>query len=125
MRYIQKNILLYETILSKGKGKPTKKLEAMFLKLSKGVFAKRRVEAWDADLQKDVYQHGFMVLWTKWQSVNEKKFDDRIFNYYTEVLKRGFADGYNVSVLRKKHGKDPDLFIVKSWEAILEQKKDR
>ena len=48
------------------------------------------------DLQEDCRQHALMTIIYKYTLFNEHKYDNA-FPYVTEIMKRGLAEGYNLS----------------------------
>jgi hypothetical protein len=90
--YINDDEFLYEVILSKGRGKLTKKCENMFILLSNRVINK--LQYYNPEDRKDCLNTSILQLFSNWKSFNEKKFVSPL-RYFTECSKRGLAAGFN------------------------------
>jgi len=100
--YIDDRKMLYEIILSKGKGKRTKNLDNMLILISKNLslkFINRYTNS--IDFQSCCNQGLFRML-LYWKNFNEKKYTSP-FSYFTEIFKRGIAEGYGELILWKKN----------------------
>lgn len=106
---LDNNELYYELVLSKGKGRLTKKAEDLFLKLAYG--AVNKLPSRNKDIEEDLLHSGIIALFTGWMPFDEELFSNA-FAYLTEVFKRGAISGYNEYVKRK--GED-DGFKVKVY----------
>lgn len=107
MHYLSNNELYYEIIVSKAKGKLTRKAEKML-----ALLAERTIEkfSYTNDEDKfDCYQSGVLDLFDNWYNFNEDK-GRNSFAYYTEVFKRGVAKGLN-KLYKKKGAKDEDIQV--------------
>ena len=92
--YIDDTELLYEIILSKGKGMLTPKAEQMLMLIGNNfMWRKKGMYRCDADWN-DCLQNGLLKLFNNWHKFNEKKYT-KALPYMTEVFKRGIADSFN------------------------------
>lgn len=83
--YIDKEEMMYETILSQGKCKVTDKLSVMLWTL-----VERYAHAWnwyDEDIKQDAMQHAFIDAFLSYNKVDLSK---NAFTYYTQVIKIAF-----------------------------------
>jgi len=94
MNYINKNYLTYETILSQGKGKVTKNLEIYFTLLVDNIIKLNNI--YDYEQRNDMMQTAYLNLYKNYQNFNSKKYDSP-FNYFTEIIKRAFAESFNLT----------------------------
>lgn len=92
-----------EIIVSKGMGKLTKKAENMLISLANGAIKKRQY--FSIDDRNDCLQTGLLNLFKNWYKFNPDK-SNNAFAYYTEIFKRGIAEGINE--LQRKKGEDED-----------------
>ena len=109
--YLNDRSLYYEIILSKGKGKLTRKAEKMLELLGKETIKKMRY--WNNDDKMDCYQSGLLDMYQNWYNFNEEK-SVNAFAYFTEVFKRGIAKGFNE--IYKKKGDSDNLIKLISLE---------
>ena len=79
----------YQIILSKGQGKPTRKLEQYFIKIINGIITKIG-QGYTYDLKCDAFQNAYLNLHIRYKNYNEKKYDQP-FPYFTELVKRNLA----------------------------------
>jgi len=108
--YVNDTSLMYEIILSKGKGQLTKKAEYFFMLISEKTMEKITYKYRNEEERKDCLQHGQMRLFENWKSFDEKKFS-KALPYITEVFKRGTMDGWNQMRNRKYNNKDNVRYI--------------
>lgn len=80
--------LLYEIIISKGKGKLTKNAEQMLITLA--VKLNRRFVYWNPDDRQDCLQNAIYTLLIQWHKFDETK-NTNCFSYFTEIAKRAMA----------------------------------
>ena len=83
--------LYIEIVVSKGLGRLTPKAQELLVKLAKNALRKKYY--YDLDDRDDCYQTGLLALFSNWKSFNPEKFSNA-FAYFTEVFKRGIAQGY-------------------------------
>ena len=88
------NIFFYkETIISKGKGKATKDLIKYFNLLIEHLFTVfYSIKYYDRE---EYMQDALILLIKNFKNFDELKFDSP-FNYFTEIVKRSFANSYNI-----------------------------
>jgi hypothetical protein len=109
--YVEDNDLWYEIVLSKGKGYLTKKAEKMLILIAQKVMKKleRRYNSEDDKL--DCLQQGILHLLSKWNGFDERKFP-KALPYFSEIAKRGMADGLGLIHNKKFHKNDKDSKII-------------
>lgn len=91
--------LYCEAIISKSLGKLTPRASQMLMVL--GNEAIKKYTYYNPDDELDCLQNGLMHLFKSWYSFDEEK-GTNAFAYYTEVFKRGAAQG--LGALYKKRG---------------------
>ncbi len=110
--YFNEKELFYEILVSKGKGKLTKKATGILLLMCERIFGKlanRYINL--QEFKYDVYMFAVERVLLMWKSFNHLKYDVA-GPYYTEMIKRAFAMGYNILVLRKRNFTDaPPTFL--------------
>lgn len=101
---VNDNELYYEIVISKGKGKLTPRAEKMLILIAEKLIKTQERKFKNSDDRNDSFQQGILMVFQNWRLFNEKKYK-KAFPYFTEVCKRGFANGYN-EVMNKKTNKD-------------------
>ena len=92
--YLDEDEFYYEIVLSKGKGVLTKKAEIMLIKIANN-FIKRKSDHYKTDDDKnDCVQTGLLFMFQNWNNFNNKKYKTAM-PYFSEIFKRGIAQGYN------------------------------
>ena len=90
--YLKNKDLYYEIIVSKGQGKLTRRAELMLYKLAKKIIMKfHYTNPLDRE---DCLQEGLLQMYKNWNSFDELK-TTNAFAYFTEIFKRGSAQGFN------------------------------
>lgn len=103
--YLDEDDFYYEIVLSKGKGLLTKKAERMLILIGNNMIIKLRSRyTKNPDDENDCLQSGLLSLFLNWNSFNDKRFKVAL-PYFSEIFKRGAADGYN-KLLNKKSNQD-------------------
>jgi hypothetical protein len=103
--FINRDEFYYEIVLSKGKGFLTKKAERMLILIGNNAIIKLRSRyTKNPDDENDCLQSGLLFMFLNWNSFNDKRFKEAM-PYFTEIFKRGAADGYN-KLLNKKSNQD-------------------
>lgn len=103
--YLDEDDFYYEIVLSKGKGLLTKKAERMLILIGNNIIIKLRSRyTKNPDDENDCLQSGLLSLFLNWNSFNDKRFKVAL-PYFSEIFKRGAADGYN-KLLNKKSNQD-------------------
>ena len=92
--YLEDIDLLYEIILSKGKGNLTRKCQNYFIIIGENIIRKKERFYKTEDDKFNCLQQGLLHLFSNWQNFNDKKYSSAL-PYITEVFKRGIADGIN------------------------------
>lgn len=108
--YLEDSDLYYEIVLSKGKGYLTKKAEMYFQLIAKNTIRKKQKDYKDTDEMLDCMQTGLLIMFENWYNFDEKKYKYAL-PYFTEIYKRGIAEGYNVLHGRKRHQQNLVKFI--------------
>lgn len=103
--YLEDRELYYEMVISKGKGKLTRKSKEMLILIADNTVRKKERNYRTTDDKNDCKQQGLLHLFQNWKSFNPKKFDSA-FPYFTEIFKRGLADGMNVINNKKSYNED-------------------
>jgi len=109
-QYLNDRELYYEIVVSKGKGKLTKKAEVMFILIANNTIRKKQSKYKNSDDMDDCLQQGILRLFENWKGFNERKYTSAL-PYFTEIFKRGIADGYNVLYNKKSYTDDNIRFI--------------
>lgn len=107
--YLDDNELFYQIVLSKGKGFLTKKAERMFILIGNNMIRKKNNMYKTEDDKNDCLQTGLLFMFEKWQNFNEKKYKVAL-PYFSEIFKRGMAQGYN-DLTNKKTNHDRVVMI--------------
>ena len=103
-KYLEEDDFYYEIVLSKGKGLLTKKAERMLILIGNNMIIKLKNRYKTEDDMDDCLQTGLLFMFLNWNSFNEKRFKVAM-PYFSEIFKRGAADGYN-KLLNKKSNQD-------------------
>jgi len=98
--YIKDVELFKEIVISKGKGKLTPDAEKMLILICENLWKKfdNRIPI---SKRYDVYMNGVEVIFKQWNKFDCKKYE-KALPYYTEIVKRAFANGYNKIVDPKR-----------------------
>jgi DNA-directed RNA polymerase specialized sigma subunit len=84
--------LYIEIVISKGMGHLTPKAAELLVALAKNAIRKKQY--FNPDDKDDCFQTGLVALLAHWHNFNPEKYSNA-FAYFTEVFKRGIAEGYN------------------------------
>lgn len=103
--YLEDRELYYEMVISKGKGKLTRRSEEMLILIAQNTIRKKERNFKTSDDKNDCIQQGLLHLFQNWKNFNHKKFDNA-FPYFTEIFKRGLADGMNVINNKKSYNEE-------------------
>lgn len=101
-KYLDDSDLLYEIILSKGKGDLSKKAVNYFRLIGENAIRKFEGYYKNEDDKMDCLQSGFLHMLIGWKNFNEEKYSLAL-PYYTEIFKRGIADGHNLIKNKKSY----------------------
>lgn len=107
--YLNEDDFYYEIVLSKGKGILTRKAEMMIKLIGDNTIIKLKNRYKSDDDRDDCLQSGLLYMYLNWNSFNEKRFKVAM-PYFTEIFKRGTADGYN-KLLNKKSNQEGIMTI--------------
>jgi hypothetical protein len=105
-KYLSNKDLYCELIVSKAKGKLTRQAETMLILLAKNVIKKMYYK--DSDDKLDCLQTAYLSVFQNWYNFDENK-SDNAFSYFTEIIKRGLAQGWNK--MYKLKG-DADVVVI-------------
>jgi hypothetical protein len=105
-KYLSNKDLYCELIVSKAKGRLTKEAERMLILLAKNVIRKMYYNDYNDRL--DCLQTAYLDVFSNWYSFDENK-GDNAFSYFTEIIKRGMAKGWNARYRLKG---DPDAKVI-------------
>lgn len=105
MNYINDIDLLYELILSKGKGYLTHRAQKMLILICERAFFKLQYRFKNEDDKQDCFQQALLMVFKNWYNFNEKRYTLAL-PYITEIFKRGMAEGMNIINNKKWHMKD-------------------
>lgn len=103
-KYLEEDDFYYEIVLSKGKGFLTKRAERMIILIANNMIVKLKNRYKSDDDMNDCLQSGLLFMFLNWNSFNEKRFKVAM-PYFSEIFKRGAADGYN-KLLNKKSNQE-------------------
>lgn len=117
--YIKDRELYYQIVLSKGKGTLTKEAKDMLVLIAEGVIKTKLHRYKNKDDSYDCLHQSIIHLLTSWKSFNENKYEFA-FPFFTEIAKRGLADGFNI--IRNKKPYDDNNYRFISMDAMNEGK---
>jgi len=104
-KYLEDRELYYEMIISKGKGKLTKRAEHLLILIAKNTVRRKERNYNTTDDKNDCVQQGILHMFQNWKNFNHLKYD-AAFPYFTEIYKRGLADGLNLINNKKSYNDD-------------------
>jgi len=108
--YLNDIDLYYEIVISKGKGKLTKKAENYLILIANRLITKMSFKYKDKDEELDCLQNGILIMLKKWYNFDEKKYKLAL-PYYSEIAKRGMTYQFNELRGKKSHQKNYVNFI--------------
>lgn len=108
--YIDNREMLLEILKSKQQGKLTDVAVDMFILLSKRVIKRLQKRYKCKEDQEDCMQTGLVHLFKSWHKFDPRK-SSNTFAYYTEIFKKGAADGYN-KLYKKKGDPNNDISVM-------------
>jgi len=112
-KYIDDTDLYFEILISKGKGKLTRKAEKMIILIGEEMIKKFDRKYKTSDDKYDCMQQGIMMMLLNWKLFNEKKYASA-FPYFSEICKRGIAGGLNVIYQKKNNQEVPRMISLSS-----------
>jgi len=102
--HINNKELYYEIVVSKARGKLTRRSVKMLEILGTEAIKKMNKRFFTEDDKMDCFQMGLLKMYQNWYNFNQEK-SENAFAYFTEIFKRALTEQFNV--LYKKKG-DPD-----------------
>ena len=91
-KYLSNRDLYMEIIVSKAQGRLTPRAAQMLVLLGKKL--QNKMSYRNPDDKKDCLQEAMLSLFKLWYNFDEMK-GDNAFAYYSEIIKRGLAAGWN------------------------------
>jgi len=104
-KYLDDRELYYQMVVSKGKGKLTPRAEQLLILIAKNTIRKKERNYNTIDDRNDCIQQGLLHMFQNWKNFNHKKYESA-FPYFTEIFKRGLADGINLINNKKSYNDD-------------------
>ena len=108
-KYLDDDRLYYEIVLSKGKGKLTRKAEKMLILIGTKTITKKERSYKSQDDRNDCLQQGLFMMFQNWKNFNEKRYKNAL-PYFTEIFKRAMAQGLK-DIYNIKNNKDKIIMI--------------
>lgn len=109
-KYLEDRDLYYQLVLSKGRGKLTRQAQEMLILIANNTIRKKERNYNNIDDRNDCIQQGLLHMFQNWKNFNPKKYDSA-FPYFTEIFKRGLADGINIINNKKNYNDDKVIMI--------------
>jgi DNA-directed RNA polymerase specialized sigma24 family protein len=109
-KYLSNKDLYVEIIVSKALGRLTPRAATMLMLLGKKLQSKLYYR--DSDDKKDCLQEAMLSVFKFWYNFDELK-GDNAFAYYSEVIKRGLAMGWNKQ--HKTKGADVEIISLTGY----------
>lgn len=109
-KYLEDRDLYYQLVLSKGRGKLTRQAQDMLILIANNTIRKKERNYNNIDDRNDCIQQGLLHMFQNWKNFNPKKYDTA-FPYFTEIFKRGLADGINIINNKKNYNDDKIVMI--------------
>jgi DNA-directed RNA polymerase specialized sigma24 family protein len=110
-KYLSNKDLYIEIIVSKAQGRLTPRAAQMLILLGKKL--QTRMYYRDADDKKDCLQEAMLSVFRLWYNFDEMK-GENAFAYYSEIIKRGLAQGWNKT--HKTKGADVDIISLTAYD---------
>lgn len=111
-KYLSNKDLYCEILVSKAQGKLTPRAAQMIVLLGKKLQSKMYYR--DADDKKDCLQEAMLSVFKFWYNFDESK-GDNAFAYFSEVIKRGLAQGWNK--MYKTKGEQVEFISLTGYSA--------
>lgn len=108
--YLNDRDLYYEMKLSVGMGKLTRKAQNMLILIANNTIRKKERNYNNSDDRNDCVQQGLLHMFQNWKNFNPRKYETA-FPYFTEIFKRGLADGINIINNKKNYNDDKIIMI--------------
>jgi hypothetical protein len=116
--YVDKVELLYETILSKGKGCPTDKLYKMWILLVENILHKNTNRYMDEAIRGHSYGESIIDLKRYYINFNPI-WNSSIFAYYTQIINNSIKKSFNIYTYNGTN-KDERKRIIRSGDWIVQ-----
>lgn len=98
--YIDKDELVFEIIVCKGKGKVSDRLSNMFYIISKSIIKKNVFNL--VELHDDQIMEAYTMMMESWNLVDTDKYTSNlVFAYFSERAKRSYTKIYNIYLDRQ------------------------
>jgi hypothetical protein len=110
-KYLSNKDLYCEILYSKAKGRLTPRAAQMLMLLGKKLQSKMFYR--DVDDKYDCLQEAMYSVFKFWYNFDELK-GDNAFAYYSEVIKRGLAQGWNKQ--HKTKGADVEIISLTAYD---------
>lgn len=110
--YLSNKELYMELVYSKAKGQLTRRAANMLMLLGKNVIKKMYYR--NSDDKQDCLQEAMLSCFKFWYNFDEQK-SDNAFAYFTEVIKRGLAKGWNSQY--KTKGADVQIISLTAYDS--------
>jgi hypothetical protein len=110
--YLSNKELYMEIIYSKAAGRLTPKAVNMLMLLGKNIIKKMYYK--NVDDKQDCLQEAMLSCFRFWYNFDEQK-GDNCFAYFTEVIKRGLAKGWNNNY--KTKGADVEVISLTAYDS--------
>jgi DNA-directed RNA polymerase specialized sigma24 family protein len=111
-KYLSNKELYMELVYSKAGGKLTPEAARMLMLLGKNVIKKMYYR--NSDDKQDCLQEAMLSCFRFWYNFDELK-GDNAFSYFTEVIKRGLAKGWNAHY--KTKGADVEIISLSAYDS--------
>lgn len=111
-KYLSNKDLYIEIIISKAQGRLTPRAGQMLVLLGKKLQSKMYYR--DPDDKKDCLQEAMLSVFRLWYNFDEMK-GDNAFAYYSEIIKRGLAAGWNK--MYKTKGEQVEFISLTGYSA--------
>ena len=110
-RYVDDTEFYFEIVVSKGRGRLTKKTERMLIKIGEEMIKKfdRRYKTQEDKF--DCMQQGILSMFQNWKGFNEKRYSSP-FTYFPEICKRGIAGGLNQLYQKRNNQETPKMISL-------------
>lgn len=111
-KYLSNKDLYMEIIVSKAQGRLTPRAAQMLVLLGKKL--QNKMSYRNPDDKKDCLQEAMLSLFKLWYNFDEMK-GDNAFAYYSEIIKRGLAAGWNK--MYKTKGEQVEFISLTGYSA--------
>lgn len=95
----------YQMLISKGRGYLSPKAQHIMILIAKNVIRKKEKSYNSIDDRNDCIQQGLLHMFLNWKNYNHRKYETP-GPYFTEIFKRGLAEGLNIITNKKSYNED-------------------